>query len=453
MRVKEIKRISKKDIIIPEYLIRPLEDKEDDDIKDLSESIENICMVHDISVRILENGKYELMAGGRRFQATKDEEISAKIYEDIDTIDAMILGFAENNFRKDIDTNIRDTYIYKLWKMVNDSGKIKYKKEFAKKIGMKESIVNIIIQSGEEKEKYENMDVMHRATTNELYRTRYLKDYPEIRIQLLTVVQNGSLDSTKLEIMSKNFKEYLDEGKSLDDVKTMIISIVQSDAKRRQKVAPFDKKIEDEEIETDNRIKKIQFLESSLIVKSFTSYAKETFKNEMVLKNKIETNKNNFSDFNMHNNNNLESFYAKDKLDKVISKSRTKEMFKNNFSETKMGHNDASNMPDSKIVSTEQKELARKDREIDNNKNTSMSKNNEDSKSGNTISDKYVDREMEFIKKLLGKAVVVRANIIMESRDNKLINEYNTHLKTIIDHLNRERAKILLSQAKFVAEK
>lgn len=447
MRVKEIKKISKKDIVIPDYLIRPLEDKEDDDIKDLSESIENTCMIHEISVRLLENGKYELMAGGRRFQATKDEEISAKIYDDVDTIDAMIISLVENNSRKNVDINIRDAYIYKLWKIVNDSGKIKYKKDFAKKIGMKEPIVNIIIQSGEEKEKYNNMDIIQRATTRELYRTRHLKDYPEIRKQLLAVLQDGSLDSTKLEIMSKNFKGDLDEGENLEEIKNRIINIAKSDAKRRQKEILDYEKIEDG-IEDDT--KEMLFLESNLPIKSFTLGTKETFKNEKVLNDKIETNKNNFSDFNKYNNNNLEYFYAKDAPDKVKTIIRTKETFKNDILEIKMGHNDASNMPDSKIMSTEKKKLVREDREIDN---ALISKNNESSNSGNTISDKYIDREMEFIKRLLGKAIVVRANIIMESKDEKLINEYNTHLKTIIDHLNRERAKILLSHAKFVAEK
>jgi len=41
MIVKEIKKIPKKDIVIPDYIMRPLEDEKNEDIKGLSSSIEN----------------------------------------------------------------------------------------------------------------------------------------------------------------------------------------------------------------------------------------------------------------------------------------------------------------------------------------------------------------------------------------------------------------------------
>jgi hypothetical protein len=427
MRVKEIKKIYKKEIIVPDYLIRPLEDIEDNDIKELSESIESIDMINEIDVRLLENGKYELMAGGRRFQALRGEEILAKIYEDVDTIDAMIIGLAENNNRKKIDINIRDDYIYKIWKKANESGKIKHKNEFAKKIGMKESTVNIIIQAGEEKEKYKNMGVMERATTNELYETRYLKDYQEVREQLLGHMQDGNLDRSRLEIMSKNFKRYLDKGYTIEKIKTMIENIARSELKNRQKVSTNDKHddIESGDDKHDNKESgdylEIHYTESSVLD------AKETPKSETVLIDKIDANKNINSDFNMHQNYKLETSCTKEENMKVDTKNRALEKFKNNSSKHKSYRHDDSSR-------SSQQNIDRKKKSI-------------------TKGAKYFDREMEIVKNLWIKAGNIRSDIILGYKDEQLTSDYDRYLKLIVDHLNKERAKILLSKAKFVSEK
>lgn len=210
MKVKEIKKIPKKDIIIPDYIMRPLQDEKYEDITDLSTSIASIGMINEIDVRI-KDGKYELMAGVRRFVATKEDEILAKIFEDVSDLMAMILSLVENLQRKDIDVNIRDAYIYKIWKKGKKEGEFKYIKDLACEIGMSKYNLGIIISAEETKEKTQS-PVVKTATSWELERTKSLSDHLDIREKLLKKKKDGQLTVEGLERISKQIKSEIDEG-------------------------------------------------------------------------------------------------------------------------------------------------------------------------------------------------------------------------------------------------
>lgn len=212
MEMKEIKKIKKNDIIVPGFYVRPIEDKENDDIKNLSDSIENIGLINEIDVRI-RNGKYELLAGGRRLLASKDDEIFAKIYTDNDTtdLDAIIFGIKENAQRKDIDTNIRDAQIYSAWKIGIKNGRFKYKKNFAKMICMNESLISTAIMAGEIKEKNKS-PIVQMATSSDIERTKSLKGQPDIREILLKKGQDNELTQKEMENISREIKNEIDTG-------------------------------------------------------------------------------------------------------------------------------------------------------------------------------------------------------------------------------------------------
>ncbi len=207
MFVKEIKKLLKKDIIIREDLLtRPLEDMKDEDIKNMSDSIDTNGLINEIDVR-LKDGKYELIAGGRRFVATKEDEILAKIYEDVSDIDAMILGLNENIHRKDLDGNVIDAYIYKIW----TKGKFKYIKDFAKEINKSPNMLGVIISAGRTKEKMAS-PVVQRATSRDLERTKPLADHLDIREYILKKEQECKLNAEEIEDISKEIKRKIDNG-------------------------------------------------------------------------------------------------------------------------------------------------------------------------------------------------------------------------------------------------
>lgn len=214
MKVREIIKLKKKDIVIPDYIMRPLEDENDEDIINLSDSINKSGMINEIDVRLID-GRYELMAGARRFVATKEDEILAKVFEDISDLDAMVLGLTENLQRKNPDINQRDSYIYKVWKKGKEEGVFKYLKDLAKKICLSERMLSTIIYAGELKERVDLPEIQ-RATSGDLDRTKCLDGHLDIRIDLLRRQQNNQINSLELENIAKDIKSEMENGTTKD---------------------------------------------------------------------------------------------------------------------------------------------------------------------------------------------------------------------------------------------
>lgn len=214
MRVKEIKKINKKDIVIPDYIMRPLENETEEENQNLSASIKKSGLINEIDVRLIE-GRYELMAGARRFVATKDDDILVKVYEDVSDLKAMILGLTENLQRKNPDVNLRDSYIYKVWIKGNEEGYFKYVKDLAKEIGMSEATLNIILYAGDLKDKVKLPEIQN-ATSRELYRIKPILGHLDIVVDLLRKLRNNQLNSLELENISGDIKSELDKGTDKD---------------------------------------------------------------------------------------------------------------------------------------------------------------------------------------------------------------------------------------------
>ncbi len=210
MRVMEIKKIPKKDIVIPDSIMRSFQDVKDEDIESLSTSIKNNGMINEIDVRI-KNDKFELICGARRFIAEKEDEILAKIYENVSDLKAMIIGLEENLQIKNLDINVRDAYIYKIWKKGKESGDFKYMKDLAKEISISPAVLSAIISAGEVKEKTAS-PVIQKATSWDLERTKPLSDHPDIREKLLKKQQDNQLTSEGVEKISRNIKVEMNTG-------------------------------------------------------------------------------------------------------------------------------------------------------------------------------------------------------------------------------------------------
>jgi hypothetical protein len=151
------------------------------------------------------------MAGARRFIATKEDEISAKIYENVSDLKAMIIGLEENLHIKNLDINVRDAYIYKIWNKGKESGDFKYMKDLAKEVSLSPTVLSAILSAGEVKEKTEST-VIQKATSWDLERTKSLSDHPDIREKLLKKQQDNQLTSEGIEQISRNIKVEMKTG-------------------------------------------------------------------------------------------------------------------------------------------------------------------------------------------------------------------------------------------------
>lgn len=92
------------DLIIPNTY-QPRKYFNDESINELAQSIEAYGIVQPISVRLIEEDKYELIAGERRFRAAKKiglDKVPAIII-DIDDKDSAAIALLENIQREDLN--------------------------------------------------------------------------------------------------------------------------------------------------------------------------------------------------------------------------------------------------------------------------------------------------------------------------------------------------------------
>jgi len=125
------------DLIIPNTY-QPRKYFNDESINELAQSIEAYGIVQPISVRLIEEDKYELIAGERRFRAAKKiglDKVPAIII-DIDDKDSAAIALLENIQREDLNFIEEAEAYYNLIKQHN------YKQEeLANIIGKKQSTI------------------------------------------------------------------------------------------------------------------------------------------------------------------------------------------------------------------------------------------------------------------------------------------------------------------------
>ena len=240
-----------KDIIIGRCLarsIKPEEIKTDEDFRNLYNSVSNKGMMHQPTVRLIDDNKYELIAGGRRYSAALalyKDTLDVKVVRASD-LEAIEYGIEENVHRKDFDTVLRDKQIYKAWKIGEKSGVYKKIEDFAKKISIGERTLKIIISAGKMKDNNKESQFIQNASSRDLVKTKPLEKYPILREKILDVSQKKDMSNKEIGEVSKMLKVAIDSGvdekiilkaMELDTPKSIIevISAIQESPKDVQK--------------------------------------------------------------------------------------------------------------------------------------------------------------------------------------------------------------------------
>lgn len=231
LQIKETKRILKKDIIVSDFLMRKLQEETDSDIKELSKSLSNGGMINEINVRESKDapGKYELIAGARRFVATKEDRILAKVYEDMSNLRAKLTCVQENLHRRDPESNVTDAYIYDIWKDGKQDKVFKTIKDLEDEIGMEYGKLCMVISAGELKDKEKDNVIIQNATTSDIHRTKDLSEHLDLREDLLKKKQDNKITSEDMGKISEEIKNELDTGTEKEIVKT-VLAIVDNNA-------------------------------------------------------------------------------------------------------------------------------------------------------------------------------------------------------------------------------
>lgn len=221
MKILETKMIDVKDIEVGKDLVRPLEDiKNNEDLKNLSDSITEKGQLHPCMIRIVK-GRNELIAGARRYLAIlqKGGKVEVKICDASD-LEAMELSVIENTHRKEQDVKQRDDYIYKIWKKGKKSGEYKSQTDFSKRLSLDLSLIYKIIYAGEtaEKEEYKKSKVIQNATTRELVVTRPLSGVPKIREKIVSLGQNRNISDKHMDNLSKKIGSMVNNGISKETI-------------------------------------------------------------------------------------------------------------------------------------------------------------------------------------------------------------------------------------------
>lgn len=222
--VTEVKRILKKDVIILDDLImRPLQDENDDDIKGLSISFNNNGMLNEINVREskIQKGKYELMAGARRFVATKEDYILAKVFKNVPDLRAMIIGLTENKQRKDPDPNVSDAFTYRAWKKGKNDGDFKTIQDMVDETGDDINMLGMIIAAGELKD-IDPDPIVQKANTYDISNTKVIAEHPDLRHDLLKKRQDNKVIFEDLGKIAEDIKRELSTGTEKEVIKKVL---------------------------------------------------------------------------------------------------------------------------------------------------------------------------------------------------------------------------------------
>ena len=130
----------------------PRKEFDEDKLKELSNSINEIGLINPIQVKKNQNG-YELICGERRLKAHKlanKKTIKAIVKNYNSKSDEMVESLIENLHRTDLTSIEKENFITELW----ESGKYKTPTALAKIIGLSPSQTSIILNVKSVAEKY-----------------------------------------------------------------------------------------------------------------------------------------------------------------------------------------------------------------------------------------------------------------------------------------------------------
>jgi hypothetical protein len=155
-----------------------------DKLQELANSIREQGVLQPILVREKGSGKFEIIAGERRFRACKMLGLQTipGIVKVSDETDSMIDSFLENAQREDLSPQEKENALISLWR----TEKFRTPRELDKALGYQSGYCGGIIEAREFREQH---DIPSSITTSTIVSTRGLED--RVRRQLLLMVAKG----------------------------------------------------------------------------------------------------------------------------------------------------------------------------------------------------------------------------------------------------------------------
>ena len=179
---------------------QPRKEFAQENLKELSSSIESVGLINPISVKKVGDG-YELICGERRLRAFKlagIKKINAIVKEYNSKEDEMIESLIENLHRDDLNSIEKENFITKLW----ETNKYKTKRALAKALGVSETSINTNIKS---KIIREEVKVDKTISTKSIKETTPLKDI-EDKKQIFEKIKKGEIMTDKVRGVCKILK-------------------------------------------------------------------------------------------------------------------------------------------------------------------------------------------------------------------------------------------------------
>lgn len=227
----EYREVHKSNIVVPEWLPREPKIISDAD-KDLRDSIGGSGLLNPLTVRDIGDGKFELLAGSRRFAAIPDTDtVWIHIKDNKSDYEARITCAIENYHRKDIDQIVRDDFYYQTYQKGIKECKLNNINDMANNISIPVNTLRGYIKAGEERAKNKNNDAINSASTSSLNKTRVLKNIPKVRNRLLEMEQQKVIQPKNITEMTKRIEACTKKGmteKMITKMMDMAMSIDQT---------------------------------------------------------------------------------------------------------------------------------------------------------------------------------------------------------------------------------
>jgi ParB/RepB/Spo0J family partition protein len=189
---------------------QPRKDFDPEKLQELADNIKAVGLKEPIEVRPLENGKYQIVDGERRWRASKLllnlEEVPVRIREDIKTEeDAALQSYIINDQRSGYTPQDKEAYIHHLYETSGLSIR-----KLAAKLGVHHSLVDHYLEAYRFRQKLPpptevgtTLQLTHTALKN----TAMIKD-DTLRIRMLQALQSGKIkSSSEMLEMAKVLKD------------------------------------------------------------------------------------------------------------------------------------------------------------------------------------------------------------------------------------------------------
>jgi ParB/RepB/Spo0J family partition protein len=200
---------------IPMASIKPSKDNprrtfNEDKLKELAESIKNVDLLEEISVRSTDNGDYEIINGERRYRAEKSigaTTLRAKVYH-VDALTAQEMRLTELSQTENVEQVEVENAVYRYW-IAKD--KPQYK-ELVAETGFSEKVIGEYVRAGKERFPDENTSRVSEEVLNvsasDLQQLRPIKTkFPNVYKALLKSRADDMLTSEQLRKWVKDTLE------------------------------------------------------------------------------------------------------------------------------------------------------------------------------------------------------------------------------------------------------